>query len=769
MTQFSPILSVGFVTPAFFAAGLLLASIPIIIHILNRRRYKTVQWAAMEFLLRAMRKNRRRLKFEQWILLATRCLLLLIVATALARPMGCQDSTLAALAGQRAGLHVIVIDNSYSMAYEAGRPDAATHFDRARKLAKELIGTFLAGGESVAIIVASSPASAVLAAPTYDLQAAQDAVDRVQQTYSGTDLLGALRLAADVGEREKAVTRKNLYLITDGTRSAWETSEADAMKQVGQALARTYRVTHFNLGRQTQWNQAMLEVKPSANLVTNRLSNDLLARAAGFGSSPTGEARVQWKLDDALLPGGGGQVKLGGEPLTLTQTSAVFRTGGPHVVAVSLIGEDRLKDDNNRLRVVDVASELKVLIVEGERGMGRLGGSGAFLELALAPPKEGPTETTGTKSDSYVAPELISDLELGNKVLGDYRAVILAGVGQVSAAQADQLALFVKNGGSLIVFMGEPVSAENYNQVLLPRGLMPGALTKRVGAAGDAGFLFDFNPEGLLHPLLGLFARRPGTGLNTAQVYTYWQMDIKGESKAERVLDYLSSGGVATSAPTTAGVAAGAEATSAKLQAAANDPAITLHSLGEGRVVVVTTTANAEWTSFPAKPSYVALVHELLAGSVSSADRWMNLSASQALLVPAGIKFTAAAKLLDPKQNEIVLQPLAARDGGSYRSPPLLLPGVYHLSTGSATLPIVVNVASEESDVRTLEDAAIKKALGDPEISMESDTLPLAALADSKAGNDFGWPLMLIGLTLVAAECFMAMRFGHYRRSGLSH
>src|SRR5687768_17740075 len=81
----------------------------------------------MEFLLRALKKNRRRLKFEQWVLLAVRCLVLALVGTALARPFGCQQSTIASLAGSRAGLHVFVIDNSYSMAYEAGRPDAKTH------------------------------------------------------------------------------------------------------------------------------------------------------------------------------------------------------------------------------------------------------------------------------------------------------------------------------------------------------------------------------------------------------------------------------------------------------------------------------------------------------------------------------------------------------------------------------------------------------------------------------------------------------------------
>src|SRR5437867_8899034 len=173
-------LAFGFITPAFFFAGLLLASIPIIIHILNRRRYKTINWAAMEFLLRAMRKNRRRLKFEQWLLLATRCAVLILVATALARPMGCRDSALARVAGQRNGLHVIVIDNSYSMAYEAGRPDAPTHLDRAKKLAKDLIDTLQAGGESVAFVTASRPAASVLAVPHYDLHASRDAVVRVQ-------------------------------------------------------------------------------------------------------------------------------------------------------------------------------------------------------------------------------------------------------------------------------------------------------------------------------------------------------------------------------------------------------------------------------------------------------------------------------------------------------------------------------------------------------------------------------------------------------------
>src|SRR5215212_1596383 len=158
MTSVPPILAAWFINPWFAVAGAALASIPIIIHFLNRRRFKVVKWAAMEYLLNAMRKNRRRIKFEQWLLLAMRCLLIFFMGLALARPLGCDNSTIAALGGQRTALHVFVIDNSYSMAYEpGGRPDAKSHLDQAKLMAKRLIDRLSAGNEEVMVITASSP------------------------------------------------------------------------------------------------------------------------------------------------------------------------------------------------------------------------------------------------------------------------------------------------------------------------------------------------------------------------------------------------------------------------------------------------------------------------------------------------------------------------------------------------------------------------------------------------------------------------------------
>ena len=66
--------------------GAVFAAAPIIIHLLTRRRFKLVEWAPMEYLKLTLRTNRRRLQLEQWILLAIRTLVILLLIFAVARP-----------------------------------------------------------------------------------------------------------------------------------------------------------------------------------------------------------------------------------------------------------------------------------------------------------------------------------------------------------------------------------------------------------------------------------------------------------------------------------------------------------------------------------------------------------------------------------------------------------------------------------------------------------------------------------------------------------
>ncbi len=743
-------LAFGLISPLFFWAGAGLVSVPIVIHILNRRRFKVVSWAAMEFLLRAMKKNRRRLRFEQLILLATRCAVLLLLGLALSRPLGCQNSSLAELAGRRTGLHVLVIGNGYSMAYEADRPGARTHLDQAKIIAKALIRRLSSGGESVAVVTASSPPREIIGSPIYDLKSAEEAVDRIEQSWGATDEAGALSLARDIALRDPGNGNKSLCLIDDSTRVAWE-SHGDVMRQLGPELADLYKsgITHFNLGLPGQWNQAIVGLTPADSLVTSRFAANLVADVRGYGPAVT-EPKLVVKVDGAILAPGAVSVTAtaAASPQTITANDLA---GGIHVVSASLMSDDRLPVDDVRYRVIDVVSQLKVLIVEGERGVGGQGSSGAFLDAALNPTGSG--GATG-KPGGYVATERISDLELGNKVLGDYRCICLCGVGEIQETTAAQLEQYVRQGGTLMVFMGDPVTAENYNATLYKHHLLAGPLTKRITVTGDEPpRRFDFNPHRPLNRLLADFQDQEDTGMESAEIYSYWQMDLAAGSGAQRVLNFLPPDHSANQP---------------------QDPAITVHALGAGQVVFYATSAdpNAEWTTFMPHPAYPALMHMLLLGTTSSGDSWMNVSVGNRLLIPPPIQLTGIPVLRDAAQIEHPMELQTISDGKSvfdgqavYVSQPLEKPGIYSLSTGAEDYKIAVNVpAATEADVRTIDDPELKKAMGDVDMQMLGDSVPAQAEL-AQQGKDLGWGFMFVVFVLLGLECVMAMRFGHHDRT----
>src|SRR3989442_6299424 len=99
----------SFLNPAYLFAGLALISLPIIIHLINRMRFKRIRWAAMEFLLKSQKRNRRRLIIEQLILLALRCLLVLLAGFLVARFVGATGP------GGDGATHIVVLDDTPSM------------------------------------------------------------------------------------------------------------------------------------------------------------------------------------------------------------------------------------------------------------------------------------------------------------------------------------------------------------------------------------------------------------------------------------------------------------------------------------------------------------------------------------------------------------------------------------------------------------------------------------------------------------------------------
>ena len=155
--------------------------------------------------------------------------------------------------------------------------------------------------------------------------------------------------------------------------------------------------------------------------------------------------------------------------------------------------------------------------------------------------------------------------------------------------------------------MGDRVDGQNYNDVLLPRGLLPGPLVQLVRE--PAGF--DFDPNGQPHPYLRAFRGVEGSGLETTTANLHWKID-----PAEDIQVVLAYDG--------------------------GDPAITRHAVGRGEVLTMTTAADPDvrWSDLASRPVFVSLIHELLSRSVGDdggGAGWMNLLAGEPVAVPASV------------------------------------------------------------------------------------------------------------------------------------
>ena len=137
--------------------GLALAGLPILIHILNRRRFKTMDWAAMDFLLKAAVRNRRRVRFENLLLLVLRVALVALLIGMVARPFTRREDALASLFGSEGAVErVILLDDSHSM--HAGQGNRAA-FAAAKQLIKGLVTRLHdeRSSDRVTLVLASRP------------------------------------------------------------------------------------------------------------------------------------------------------------------------------------------------------------------------------------------------------------------------------------------------------------------------------------------------------------------------------------------------------------------------------------------------------------------------------------------------------------------------------------------------------------------------------------------------------------------------------------
>ncbi len=202
-------------------------SIPVIIHLLNRKRFRVVEWAAMCFLLAAQKKNSRRMRLEQFLLLAIRCLIILILVLAMssvtpwaeavwrwANPSGGKGI----LAGTSRTHKILVIDGSFSMGLKVGE---TTCFERAREMALQIVGEG-GGGDGFSVVLMAAPPRRIVPEPSEDTRKIAAELCAMKMTHGNSDLAGTLATVAGLVKASPGkFPAKEVYFLTDMQRSGW--------------------------------------------------------------------------------------------------------------------------------------------------------------------------------------------------------------------------------------------------------------------------------------------------------------------------------------------------------------------------------------------------------------------------------------------------------------------------------------------------------------------------------------------------------------------
>ncbi len=750
MSQETAIFAFGLVSP-WILGWLAVAGVPILIHLLTRQRYRETPWAAMEYLLAAIQRHARRMKLEQWLLLAIRTLLIVLLVLAVAEPF-LKDTTFASISGGRTH-RVLVIDASYSMAY---KPGETSRFDRAKELARQSVEESRQG-DAFTLVLMSSPPQVVVGTPALEPAELLEEIDQLRLPHGTADLPATvatvLQVVRNARRENPRLTRHEVYFLTDLGRVGWAPeltgSAAAEFRKRSKELARAATLVVIDLGQPDSGNLAVTELRCGEPVVTPAKNVTILAKVKNFGPRACGPQRVELLIDGRSAGEAYAGEEAGG--LAPGEEDSVgfshrFETPGDHAVEVRLLAEapsDALDVDNHRFLALPVRQHLRVLCINGRPSGGSYQDATDYLRVALSPEGQ-------QAEDSFTRVEVEPEGALRELYLDRYDCVFLAGVAQFVSGEAQVLQSYLKHGGGLVFFLGEGVNSDNYNDELGggKRGRVR-LLPARLGTVESEGPFF-FDPREYRHSIVAPFRGREGAGLLRTPVNKYVKLTLPKGSKATVALAF--EGG---------------------------DPAIVEEQIERGRVVLVATSADTSWTPMPLLPSYVPIVQELLDFAVGGQLQQRNFLVGQTfgafVSTPAA---DAALELRTPRGESAQIRLRAEGDYSSWSFSETLTSGIYRARPSvptAASVPtadwqpvsrsevFAVNVDTVESDLSKLTAEQLGEQIwsGIPfETSRENlDDEPVQRIG--RRGTLAKWLLCAV-LSLLFLETFLAWRFGHH-------
>jgi hypothetical protein len=415
--------------------GLLAASIPVILHLLNLRKLKRIEFSSLRFLKELQKTKIRRLRLKQIILLILRTLLIIFAVIAFARPT--VDSTIPGMGSSAKTSAIILVDNSYSMDVS---DEGGNRFNQAREAAKEIIAN-LQEGDEVTVLGLADESDYIIPKFSREFANSIELINQMKLNIQPGDIIEKLRLAAGLMENSLNVN-KEVFIISDRQKNLFDDSDDESLELFNE------NATIYNVAIGKNSKALIQNVSIDSLKILNRIFDvDKLVESEidlrNHSTEDIDGVVVSMYYNDE-------RVAQRSTNLNAASSSRLAIASAPQLRGLIRgkleLEPDALNIDNERYFGFIIPEKPKIAIFGSN-------GSTQFIRIAMG--EQGVIESPA----NY---QIFRADELSGKSLNDYEMIIIAG-GTYSESDFDRINTYIEQGGGALIFASEDES--------LPKGL----------------------------------------------------------------------------------------------------------------------------------------------------------------------------------------------------------------------------------------------------------------------------------------------------------
>jgi hypothetical protein len=693
-------------TNTLMLAAMAALGIPILIHLLLKRRKKHLQFSTIRFFLQQDEQSSRRRKLRNLLLLALRLLIVSLLVLAFARPYSRQSQ--ASAANRKLRRVVFALDNSASML--AAGTEGQRWFLAKQQIQKVL--STLEEDDAAALIECAAHANVISGfSPP---QAVGQILRDLKPAYGTSNLRDGLQQAVKLLSGNLPDSSTSIYLVTDLQKNACRGIADSPVPQqtefkllpVGDLSSPNLAIVHLDVDTRDG-------ARPHATVVSfSEEDSPTLSIELAIDGHPQGlqafslKAGASTNLDLLLSP----------------------MKPGWHDLKATLRTRDALDLDNVRYACLFTPEPANVLLAEPRSSAPVFEQATFFLTSALDPTKDLTNSLPGSFNLLQVPSDKLAEALGSMRKAPAWNVVMLPGLKDLPTDIGRDLLAFVRSGGGLVLFLDEGISANRYNSELAD--LLPARLgsTDQNPEAGSSWRIAFYDTNSLVFSVF----RLPNSGdLRIPEFTKRYSLEVPEDANRLAFFD----DGV---------------------------PLIVTRTVGLGRVALVNTSADTAWNDWPKHKTFVPFLHGLTkfvaqqathepvqeTNSFAAGDDFEIETGSQGRLG----QFTL--QMPDGKQRH-----LKADVQGRLRDPGLLLPGTYSLrdNTGHEIRRMAVNLPPQESDLEALRPTDFLQQLVRAQDSTKQ-TLAAGLFGSRHERREFWAALLLGALILLLVEPFVANR-----------